>query len=268
MLVVDYYDNSHFAVIANGDTGDYLYTLETTSAQGYYFAVDANSMPDVNLDGIDDFIVVSHDASLGSIDVLVLSGADGSGVARILKLPDSGGSDQYQVIPFSDTNKSGDTSETDINNVLVSSSNGYLVPSCDLNLDGVVDDRDLAIVQSQSGPISSTLASRIAVALGGTATGDVVTLTSQEGGLITWFRQLWDCVSCLINCADAYNTAWQCRDQLKQAECDCWELDDLFDVADCLDDLRLNFMRDCIDAAAAAAGDCGQCILDCHPLAP
>jgi len=136
-------------------------------------------------------------------------------------------------------------------------------------MDGVVNASDIAISLNGSGPISSSLVARIALALGGQSNGmEVTILPSAEAGLSGWFGAVWTCITCLLNCGSSYGAAWACRDQLKQAECDCWDLPDLFDVAECLDDLRLNFLSDCIDAVAVAAGDCGQCILDCHPLAP
>ena len=86
-------------------------------------------------------------------------------------------------------------------------------------------------------------------------------------GPISWLKNLINCLGCMVDCSDSYTAAWDCRDQLKAAECACWDLGDFFEISQCLDDLRLTFMQDCIAGAAAAAGDCGQCIYQCHPLA-
>jgi len=267
ILVVDYYERSHFAAVADGVSGDIFYSLESVSPDGYYFAVDAYAIDDVDEDGVADFVLVSHDSFLQIVDVMVISGVDGSGVARISEEIDSALTGVYTVTPFSDTDKSGTTDSQDIYIVIDSAGSGVLDPATDVNLDGVTNSQDVQVVQV--GPISMPLVARIAGAFGGTSSGMQITIPVQaESGLLGWFRKVWTCATCLINCADSYADAWECKELLKQAECDCWDLPDLFDVSACLDDLRLNFLPGCLQDVADAAGDCGQCILDCHPLAP
>lgn len=269
-LLVDYYEDQHFAAVICGVTGDILYSMESIGADDYHFATDATPVGDADGDGVDDFLLLSQDMLLLQSDILLISGANGSGIARLSRSTRTDSSVTFDVFFFSDVDKSGSSTSQDVYIVLDASLNAAQPPVADLNFDGVVNAADVALAGSYSGPVSTSSMGQIATALGGTFSGQSITVTvvTVTAGVFDWLSDIWGCASCLINCGSAYDLAWECRGKLKQAECDCWELPDAFDISACLDDLRLNFMSECIQLAAGAAGECGQCILDCHPLAP
>lgn len=269
-IAVDIFSANHCVAAICGSTGNVIYTLESVPVADYYFAVDAFPVGDADGDGTDDFLLLSHDAFLQENELILVSGDDGKGIARFSLASQTSSSVTMNIFKFGDVDKSGTANAQDVAYVTNAASQTVQPPIADLNLDGIVDSTDVNIANAATGPFNNYSVSQVALALGATATNGTITIntTTVVAGIFDWIKGVWDCATCLLNCADSYGAAWDCRDQLKEAECDCWDLPDAFDISECLDDLRLNFMADCIAAAAQAAGDCGQCILDCHPLAP
>lgn len=267
LLIVDYFMSPHYAAVACGASGDILYGLESVSPDGYWFAVEATTIGDADSDGVPDFMLVSHDGLLGVSDILILSGAGGGGIARIDA--ELVGPDEVRVTAtlFADVNKSGTSNPQDVYIVVGSSTSTNPEPVADLNLDGVVDHLDVALAGSQSGPISASTIAVIAAALEGSHTGSEITLTNANLRLFGWLKKVLNCAACLIECGDSYGDAWDCGRLKRQAECDCYDLP-IEDRWECVQDVHDNFLSECLSQAAQAAGDCGQCILDCHPLAP
>ncbi len=66
--------------------------------------MDAKPIADVDEDGVSDFILVSHDGFLDTGDVLILSGANGSGIARVTKKEGTGSETVLIIAPFTDRN--------------------------------------------------------------------------------------------------------------------------------------------------------------------
>lgn len=265
-LVVDYYAHPHIAAVACGVTGEIQYFLQSVQPVGYRFIVDAVGIGDADQDGAADFMIASYDGALAKNDVLVISGATGQGIARLEF--EEVNPEEILVTPylFTDIDQSGAVDSQDIYAVVAASAAGDALPAADANLDGTVGVEDAALAVTQAGTIPAGTVAGLAAALGGVPDGDDILLP--PAGLISWIKKTINCVGCAITCSIGYEAAWDCRNQLKAAECQCWDLPDEFDVSACLDNLRLGFMQDCVQAAANAAGSCSECILECHPLAP
>ncbi len=250
LLVADYFQVPHYVVIADGASGDILYSLESVSPDDYWFASNAAPIGDADLDGVPDFILVSHDQFLNTTDILILSGADGHGLARIEVVLEN--DDSITITPslFTDLDKSGQSDANDIYTVIASSISAQPMPTADLNMDGVVDEHDVSLAINIAGPITTSTINLIAAAVGGTVSGpDIVLLPdgTDPSYIIGWLKKIYNCAFCWWDCADAWIDAANCDTLLRQAKCDCYSdnvLDD-FAISDCLADLHENFFHDC-----------------------
>jgi hypothetical protein len=179
------------------------------------------------------------------------------------------------LIDAADADYSGTLDAGDVYDVITDVGAASGDSSTDVNGDAIVDSGD--VVQT-AGAVSSPTplipqALVLADSLGMNANGaslsvsDATSVSNVFRRIIKWFRRIVDYIDCQYDCADAFSSADECGEQQAEAFCDCAEEYDLFDpqYALCMQNIRENFLRDCMLGVADAAGICGLCVDQCHP---
>ncbi|GIK19940.1 MAG: hypothetical protein BroJett004_21040 [Planctomycetota bacterium] len=236
----------------NGWTGDHWFG---------FVVVDGG---DVNNDGTPDIAVGSLVASGANGDytarITFFSGIDGTPIVRAYLVEI--GPDYFEVRPFCITNVglSGIVDGSDVAEVLAwQGASADVAGDADVDNSGVVDEYDvLQIVLSLGCNGSSFDFSDFESRLNEPELG--------EDEPVAGIGKIIKCFICGVKCGSKLDQAWECRNALKEAECACWELGDYFEISACLDNLRLNFLPNCLNDVIDAAGSCASCIRKCGPI--
>jgi hypothetical protein len=143
----------------------------------------------------------------------------------------------------------------------------------DLNKDGRVDGLDVLDLFERLGFVGSQQCELSIVNwlnTGGLIVGD----PEWPGWLIPHEFQptqmgIIGCAWCAWTCGKHLTDAAECGDKYRERRrtvCDpLADAGDYFRYSQCLDDLRLNFLPQCLKDIADAAGECGKCVTKCGP---
>lgn len=76
------------------------------------------------------------------------------------------------------------------------------------------------------------------------------------------------CFLCGLSCGDALDNAWKCREWFWDQYCACYDIADQLDQTECLERVRRDGIRGCLDPIIDATVECADCIRKCSPTAP
>jgi hypothetical protein len=138
----------------------------------------------------------------------------------------------------------------------------------DVDKNGVVEIGDAVAILNLQGTTTSSACEQTIVAM--VNAGEALLNDPSYSGNQTQAGEpiqagIIGCIICFFKCGDSYKTAADCMTSYRTQMDACWNLPDAFDISQCLDNLRLNFIPTCLANAASAAGNCGKCITKCGP---
>lgn len=179
-----------------------------------------------------------------------------------------------KVLGDLDGNKQVD--DTDLLLWLASMADGGTVTDplqLDLNKDGTIDAQDVLELFDRLGYVSDQQCELAFVDWLNTG-GLIVEDPTWPG---TWLPGEYQpaqmgfvgCAWCMIKCGKHLKKAADCGEQYRnhiRTVCDPLADQGLyFEYSQCLDDARLNFLPNCLNDIANAAGNCGKCVTKCGP---
>lgn len=265
-------DESGAAVeVYSSSTGLQLMELHGGKADFYFYSfMDGGN---IDGDGYPETAVASVYLSGQALEIRfnIYSGVTGKLMAYLYPEPDGEGGWTLKPVLASDVEKSGNVTNTDLVMVSDAIATQSYQPALDVNKDDAVDGFDAIEVADDLGDSSANydfkqLTDRILAADGAVDNEQFTTVFADNRGAGAPVQAgIVGCFLCGLRCGDALDQAWDCKEKLWEAKCDCWDIPDLFERSACLDDVRLNFLPDCLQDVIDATETCAKCIKKCGP---